>query len=393
MKLLAVTQSANIIGGANRSFLDVLTILRDEYNYEICVLAPDWGEFTEAAQKNGFECIIFDYLQTSAMNYGNWKSFASQIINCRECWNNQLSVKKNAKLLENRGFDLVYINDTTNTVGYYISKLLKIPFVWHFRGYNSRIVNYLPKVEEKRLRKIKLGKYIVISKAMMNFMGKKRGLAEDSMVVIYNGVKEKNNNIYKKWSDSITNEFHCLQCGHLSIAKGQMDAIGAIAVLKNKGYKNIYLHLAGTPAVSHGVSYKDVLDKRISELGINDQIIYEGEVKDMESLRQKMQIELMCSVAEPFGRVTVEGMQAGLVVIGADTGATPEIINDGLSGLIYQQGNSDSLAECIERIYLNHGLGDSLSENAYQYTRTHFTMEENVKTISEVLESMTEETR
>ena len=58
-------------------------------------------------------------------------------------------------------------------------------------------------------------------------------------------------------------------------------------------------------------------------------------------------VGLTCSVAEAFGRVTVENMLAGLCVIGSDTGGTPEIILDGETGLLYRQGDPASLAEKI----------------------------------------------
>ena len=115
-----------------------------------------------------------------------------------------------------------------------------------------------------------------------------------------------------------------------------------------------------------------------------DNLVFEGEVKDMSILRKTMHVELMCSIAEPFGRVTVEGMQAGLVMIGCDTGATPEIINNEENGLIYKQGNHISLANCIERVYRDPVLGNSLSRNAIEFTKANFTLEKNVKEINEV---------
>ena len=118
---------------------------------------------------------------------------------------------------------------------------------------------------------------------------------------------------------------------------------------------------------------------------MNSQVFFEGEVQNMAKFRQRMQVELMCSLAEPFGRVTVEGMQAGLVVIGCDTGATPEIITDNVDGLIYHRGKVDELADKIESVYKNHKLANRLSAAALKTTERKFTMQDNVQQINTLL--------
>ena len=74
--------------------------------------------------------------------------------------------------------------------------------------------------------------------------------------------------------------------------------------------------------------------------------------------------------------------------IGCDTGATPEIIQDKINGLIYHRGNVVELADRIEQVYNNHELGNLLSSSAIHTTMSKFTMEENVRQINEVLVQM-----
>lgn len=61
MNILVVTQSPSIIGGANRSLLDVVNILQNKYKHKCFVLAPAEGEFTEAARALGCNCIVSNY--------------------------------------------------------------------------------------------------------------------------------------------------------------------------------------------------------------------------------------------------------------------------------------------------------------------------------------------
>ena len=53
MRILAITQSKDIIGGANRSFLDVLDALKNIYHHDVIVLSPGEGNFTDELQRMG----------------------------------------------------------------------------------------------------------------------------------------------------------------------------------------------------------------------------------------------------------------------------------------------------------------------------------------------------
>ncbi len=61
----------------------------------------------------------------------------------------------------------------------------------------------------------------------------------------------------------------------------------------------------------------------------------------------------MCSKAEGLGRVTVENMLAGLVMIETDSGATPEIIQHNKNGYLHSYGNFNQLADRIEFVWEN----------------------------------------
>lgn len=63
----------------------------------------------------------------------------------------------------------------------------------------------------------------------------------------------------------------------------------------------------------------------------------------MKSLRKTVDFEVMCSKFEAFGRVTVEALRSGKLFIGANTGATSEIVEDGITGYVYPVGNYKSL--------------------------------------------------
>jgi glycosyltransferase involved in cell wall biosynthesis len=54
---------------------------------------------------------------------------------------------------------------------------------------------------------------------------------------------------------------------------------------------------------------------------------------------------------EPFGRVVVEGMLARRPVIATRAGGIPEIVENGVSGILIAPGSPDELAEALRRIF------------------------------------------
>ena len=64
---------------------------------------------------------------------------------------------------------------------------------------------------------------------------------------------------------------------------------------------------------------------------------------------------------ETFSLVTREALQAGLPVIAARRGALPEVIQDGVNGLLFEAGNADDLRRCLERLRTDTRLREQLA--------------------------------
>ena len=81
-------------------------------------------------------------------------------------------------------------------------------------------------------------------------------------------------------------------------------------------------------------------------------------------------------------------MRSGLAIIGSNTGGTVEIIENGKTGLLYQQGNPEDLADKIEKVYLDREYMKMLAKQGYEYSQNHFTAEQNVSEIWKVIQEV-----
>lgn len=383
MKILAFAQYGSLSGGSNRSFLMVLKYLKEKFGHDIHVVLPEKGALSYELEKIKIEYDIVPIHEISGVDDYSIRNIYRFLR--YKFWSklDKKSAQNYVKNNSNIKCDVIYINDTNTYLGCFIAELLNVPYVWHFRSYVNPKSHYIK--ESKEVFK-NCSKIIAISNGMKNILEKNPVIPKNKISMIYNGIPlNKNNSIVDQRNN---NEMHFLQCGRITEDKGHKDAILALKILKEKGYSNIYLHIVGSTPENIETKYSKELKDLISKLNLKNQIIFEGTINDMTIFRKKMNGELMCSICEPFGRVTLEGMRSGLVVIGSDTGGTPEIINDNITGLLYKQGSPESLSEKIEIVYKNKDFREKIIRNAIEFSLKNFTPEMNVSMIEKVLKEV-----
>ena len=69
---------------------------------------------------------------------------------------------------------------------------------------------------------------------------------------------------------------------------------------------------------------------------------------------------------EAFGLVILEAFAAGIPVIGARSGGVPELVEDGRTGLLVDQGNVEGLYRAMRRLLIDHELRGRLGAAARQ---------------------------
>jgi glycosyltransferase involved in cell wall biosynthesis len=73
---------------------------------------------------------------------------------------------------------------------------------------------------------------------------------------------------------------------------------------------------------------------------------------------------LLPSASEGLPRVAIEAFLRGRAVVGARAGGIPDIVEDGVNGLLVEPGDAPSLAGAVERILADHELAVSLGRGA-----------------------------
>lgn len=127
--------------------------------------------------------------------------------------------------------------------------------------------------------------------------------------------------------------------GQLTPWKGQDDAVRALAVAR-RSVGDAMLIVAGSAKFIGAATRFDnaafaaSLPPLIRQLRMGDAVSLLGEVADVPGLLAALDVLLVPSWEEAFGRVVVEGMAMGLPVIATATGGPAEIIDDGRTGFL-----------------------------------------------------------
>lgn len=136
---------------------------------------------------------------------------------------------------------------------------------------------------------------------------------------------------------------------HAHPLKGTQDAINTLAGLKRK-YQNFMA------AVGVGEAK--------SKLPDFVQNIYSPNRADLAHVMKQLDIWLQASHTEGLGRMALEAMSAGCVVVASKTGA--EFMVDGENCLLFDIGNAQMAAEQIDRLVKDRGLIEKLALNGYE---------------------------
>ncbi|MCB0916695.1 MAG: glycosyltransferase family 4 protein, partial [Actinobacteria bacterium] len=132
--------------------------------------------------------------------------------------------------------------------------------------------------------------------------------------------------------------------GRLEAEKGIFTMLDAMPQVLSE-HPRARLVVAGNGGQSHH------FDHDIVERGLAGSVVRSGWLPeaDLRALVGSADAALVPSLYEPFGLVALEAMALGAPVICARTGGLVDIVDDGVTGLLFEPGNPTDLAAAIDR--------------------------------------------
>jgi L-malate glycosyltransferase len=174
----------------------------------------------------------------------------------------------------------------------------------------------------------------------------------------------------------------------LSARTGPPCRVGAVANLRAVKGLDVLVRAAARLASDHpGVTFavagegdeRAALERQIGEAGLATRFALPGATADVPGFLAGLDVAVLPSRAEGMSNAVLEYMAAGRAVVASAVGATPEVIEDGVHGLLVPPGDDAALAAALDRLLRDPALACRLGDVARLRARERYGREAMVR--------------
>ena len=176
--------------------------------------------------------------------------------------------------------------------------------------------------------------------------------------------------------------FRVLYLGYLGKAKGTLDLIDAAAGLCGK-HPDIFFDLVGGELRTGEMG---PVKARIESLGLNDRVVVHPPVTGSAktSFLREADLFVYPSHHEGMPIAVLEAMASGLAIVATRVGGLPDLLGEGVNGMLVDPEQPNQLASALEELYLNDGLRSSMMEKSRSIAHERYDLENRISQLVEI---------
>lgn len=372
-KVLYINKSSEI-GGAETSLLLLLKHI-DRNRFVPVVVLPSEGALSKEIRKLCLQVYIIPLNNIRLKNLNPWPYLAT--------------VWRLLKIIKEENIVLVHANDVaTNQYALLAARLSHVAIISHMRALNDEKI-------------VKRGFLSCVDHLIANSQAVARTYlscrkAPEKVSVIYNGVdlnefSESNQSkmLFRKQFKIPEDIFLVGIVGRIFAEKGHHILVQAISEIRRKNF-NICMAIIGPTGNVVNCKYQRddtfimELRRMVSEIGLEKYVFFIEEQRDMASVYQALDLLVLPTFTESFGRVVAEAMGAGKPVVASAVGGVSELVDDGVTGILVPPGDVSLLAKGILAIKTNQAMAHQMGIKGRQRAKNMFSIEKNVREIQKV---------
>jgi glycosyltransferase involved in cell wall biosynthesis len=222
----------------------------------------------------------------------------------------------------------------------------------------------------------------------------REGVAPDRIRVIHNGVQlAESMTVHERrrrraaWA--ATDDTIVIGCvANYKPFKGLELLIGVIANLAVRlGHRRLRLVLVGEGIL------RPMLEALQRELEVEDLVILHGAEPVATRVYAAFDIAALASEAEGLPNVVLEAAAAGLPIVATAAGGTPEVISDGVTGLLVDVGDEEGFTDALERLCRDRAAAERLGAAARSDVAQRFGVDQMVAAFASLYREVSEPTR
>jgi glycosyltransferase involved in cell wall biosynthesis len=272
----------------------------------------------------------------------------------------------------------------SNTWGRLLGRLAGVPVIVAHEHWSSKsrremwIDHLLYRLSDRILVPSRMSKRLVASSD---------DIPPDRISVVYNGVDitqfDKSDREAARAELGIEPDNLAIgSVGRLSIDKGGQDILlRSLAHLREAHPEAKLLFVGKGPLRSD-------LQQLAQELAQGGAVIFTGQRADVPRLLSAMDIFVLPSLREALPIAVLEAMAARVPVIATRVGGVPEIVQDGLNGLLVPPGDEATLHVVLERLVADPQLRLTLGQAGRDHVEASFTLDKMVTKVEGIYEEL-----
>jgi glycosyltransferase involved in cell wall biosynthesis len=131
-------------------------------------------------------------------------------------------------------------------------------------------------------------------------------------------------------------------------------------------------------------SRREALEAMSHELGIAGRVVFTGRRDDVPAVTAALDVAVLPSYREALGLTILEAMALSRPVVASNVGGIPEMVEDGVTGLLVPPRDPESLAAAIVRLLRDHPLADMLARAGHDLVHERFCIELMVDAVERI---------
>lgn len=344
-------------GGAQKSVKNIIENLNPDYTPYLCALRPSDPEIDIKCEK-----VILPHHKYNPL------SFLSVIKICKE-----------------KKIDIIHAQlSKSNLTALVINMITKKKVIIHERG-DVLLKGFIFSLFRLFYRFLSPYSSVTItnSKATASGIKKFNKTADNRIKVVYNGIDFES---FEKISSS-RNEV--LRSFNIDPSKTIIGHVGRLHILKGvdilvKSFGKLHTQHPNTHLMIVGDGPDmNKLNTLVKNLKLESFVTFTGYCENTSEIMSAIDIGVMCSRAEGFGRVAVEFMRAKTALIVSGKGGLSELVSDNKTGLIASRNEPEEICKCITTMINDENLRKRFIEKAFIWSE-NFTIEKHCLELNKI---------
>jgi glycosyltransferase involved in cell wall biosynthesis len=152
-------------------------------------------------------------------------------------------------------------------------------------------------------------------------------------------------------------------------------------------FKNVRFLIVGDGAS------RPALEKHVARLGLQEHVIFLGFRLDVPALLSEIAVSVLPTLSEGFSNSLLEAMAASVPVVATRVGGNPEVVEDGVTGLLVPPRDPDALGQAIGHFLEHPALGIKFGLAGRERVNKRFALRQMTQATEHLYERLTKRSR